>query len=356
MENVISARRLRKSVLNSVGDVDLNIDSYKVNKERIYKERGYSKPNSKNENNIVINFKTRFIIKLFFCSVILFSVLVTKIFLLDNIKKNDTVVKLYNHYNMDFSRANILEKVEYRFYNIDLSIGNIFPDKLKEYLKGKYFTFLKPYILEFDLKSALKDLVNLDSNKKEVIIENKNIEAISSNSNYIAAKEKEEVLNGIGGAEPLNEKKEEATSSISIMENDVNVIKSKKINIISPVVGVITSRYGIREVVFTGVDPYHTGIDIANKKGTKILSATKGIVTKIEYNNKYYGNFLEITENGVVFKYAHLDSISVKLNNIIKQNENIGFMGNTGMSTGPHLHFEIRIDGRTVNPEELLKF
>lgn len=356
MENVISARRLRKSVLNSVGDVDLNLESYKVNRTRVYKEKSYSKSNSKNENSIVFNFKTKMILKIFFCSVILFSVLISKIFLLDNIKKNNTVVRLYEHYNMDFSRVNILEKVEYRLYNIDLAIGNIFPDKIKEYVKEKYLTFLKPYILTFDLKLELKDLINLDSKKNEVVLENRTVETISSNSNYITAQEKEEVINGIGGAEPLNEKKEEVTSSISIMDTDINLIKSKNINIISPVVGVITSRYGIREVIFTGVDPYHTGIDIANKKGTKILSATKGIVTKIEYNNKYYGNFLEITENGVIFKYAHLDSISVKINSTINQKDNIGLMGNTGMSTGPHLHFEIRINGRTINPEELVKF
>lgn len=354
MENVVSARRLRKSVLNSVGNVDLEL--YKVNKPRMYKDRTYNTTNTKNENTIVMKFKTKLIIKLFFCSIILFSVIVSKMFFLEDIKNNVTIVRVYNHYVMDFSKTQVLEKMEYRLNKLNLIIGNVFPDKIKEYVKEKYLNSIKPYIITFDLKSTFKELINLDSNNAEVIIENKSVETISSDSNYLNVEEKEEVFNGIGGAEPLEAKTEEVMSSISIMDLDVDVIKSKNINIISPVSGVVTSRYGVRQEVFSGVDPYHTGIDIANKKGTKILSATKGIVTKVEYNNKYYGNFVEVTENDVIFKYGHLDSINVNLGSIINQKDILGLMGSTGMSTGSHLHFEIRIDGRTVNPEELVKF
>jgi len=359
MENVISARRLRKSVLNSLGEVDLEL--YNLNTRNKYRDRTFKETSKKKENIRLINFKTKLIVKLFICSVILFSIISAKMFFLQNIKNNSQIVTFYNHYNTDFSKISILEKIEFGCIKLDLVIGNIVPEKIKVYVKEKYLSSIKPYIIAFSLKSSFTDLINLDTkNDKKIendsIIENKTVETIVPESNDLIVKVNEEVLDGIGGAEPLENKTEAVISSISIMDLDVQFIKSKNISIISPTSGVVTSRYGVRQVIFPGVDPYHTGIDIANKKGTEILSATNGKVTKVEYNNKYYGNFIEITENQTIFKYAHLDSINVKLGDIIKQKNKIGLMGNTGMSTGTHLHFEIRINDRSVNPEELLKF
>lgn len=354
MENVVAARRLRKSVLNNVGEVDL--DLYNLNKTKpMYNSKVYKNSNIKKDENLVINFKTKFILKIFVCSLILFSIIISKMFLLDEIKSNSTIVRLYNHYNMHFSKEIILEKFEYRTNKLDSVFGNIIPNEIKTFIVDKYNNSIKSYILTFNLKNAFKDIINLES-KKEIEIESKTMQSSSSESIYANVKVKEEVMDGIGGAEPLQEKKEEATSSISIMDTDIEEIKSKNINIVLPVNGVVTSRYGVRDEVFSGVDPYHTGIDIANKSGTEVLSATKGSVTKVEYNNKYYGNFVEITENGVVFKYAHLSSISVKKGIKINQKDKIGLMGSTGMSTGPHLHFEIKINNRSVNPEGLLTF
>lgn len=358
MENVISARRLRKSVLNSVGEVDLNL--YNLNKPSSHKDKvlKYTNTNTKKEDIKISNFKTKILVKLFICSVILFTILLSKMFFLEEIKSNTTVVRWYNHYVTHFSRGCILGKFEYRVGKLDAVIGNIVPNKIKEITTQKYLNSIKPYILSFDLKTTFKSILNLESskNKQEVVIESQSIKTISTGGNYLNAEVKEEVLDGIGGAEPLEEKTEEAMSSISIMDMDVEYIKSKNISIIVPVKGVITSRYGVRQQVFNGVDPYHTGIDIANKKGTEILSATKGIVTKVEYNNKYYGNLVEVTENGVIFKYGHMDSINVKQGSVISQKDRIGLMGSTGMSTGNHLHFEIRVNDRSVNPEELLRF
>lgn len=354
MENVVAARRLRKSVLNSVGEVDLNL--YNINKARTTNtEKTHRNLSVKKDESLVLNFKTKFILKIFICSLILFTIILSKMFFLEEIKSNHTIVRLYDHYNMHFSREKILGKVEYRIGKIDSIIGNIVPNEVRTFVVEKYNTSFKGYILTFNLKEFLSNMINLES-KKEITVDAISMQSATTESIYANVKEKEETLNGMGGAEPLQEKKEEVTSSISIMDKDIKEIKNKNINIILPVNGVVTSRYGVRDEVFSGVDPYHTGIDIANKSGTEILSATKGVVSKVEYNNKYYGNFVEITENEVTFKYAHLNSISVKKGSSINQKEKVGLMGSTGMSTGPHLHFEIRINNRTVNPEELLKF
>jgi len=349
MENVVAARRLRKSVLNSVGEVDL--DLYDVSKVKTHKEK-YSQV--KKEEVILENFKTKVIIKLFCCSLILFSVIITKMFFLEDIKTNPTIVRLYNHYNTHFSKECILGKFEYRTEKLNAVIGNIVPQDIKKYLLDKYSGKIKPYITSFSIKESFENLVNLEP-KGEVTIESKITPEVKGEANYLNAQAKEEILAGVGGAEPI-EKIVEEVSSISTMDLDVEEIRSKNISIIHPVSGVVSSRYGAREEIFKGVNPYHTGIDIANKSGTTIISATKGIVTKIEFNNKYYGNFVEVTEKDVTFKYAHLSTISVNQGTIINQKEKIGTMGSTGMSTGPHLHFEIKINGRAVNPEDLLKF
>lgn len=355
MENVVAARRLRKSVLNSVGEVDL--DLYNLNKSKSYSEKlsRISQEKEKKEYKILDSFKTKVIIKLFLCSLILFSTIVIKMFYLEEVKANPTIVRLYSHYNTHFSRECILGKVEYRAENLNSIIGNIIPQKIKDVVSEEYYNKVKPYILTFSIKSLFDEIFNLEPKKEEVIIDSKINQNVIPESDYLSAQVKEEELNGVGGSEPI-EQQVEVVSSISTMDLDVEEIRSKNISIVMPTTGVVTSKYGDREEIFKGVNPYHTGIDIANKKETPIYSATKGIVTKVEFNNKYYGNFVEVTEKDVTFKYAHLSTISVNQGTVINQKDKIGTMGSTGMSTGPHLHFEIKINGRSVNPEYLLKF
>ena len=138
------------------------------------------------------------------------------------------------------------------------------------------------------------------------------------------------------------------------MALDVEEILSKNISIVQPVYGTVTSLYGAREEILAVVG-YHTGIDIANAYNTQINSATDGKVIKAELNNFYYGNNVEIENDGVVFKYAHMNKILVNEGDNVKQNQVIGLMGATGQATGSHLHFEIRINGRTVDPEMVLE-
>ena len=137
------------------------------------------------------------------------------------------------------------------------------------------------------------------------------------------------------------------------MDLDIQEILAKNINISCPVNGTVTSIYGAREEVFKNVG-YHTGVDIANVLNTPVCSATDGVVVKTQDMDKYYGNNIEIENNGVIFKYAHLNQINVKVGDNISTGDVIGLMGSTGASTGSHLHFEIKINGRTVDPELLV--
>ena len=112
----------------------------------------------------------------------------------------------------------------------------------------------------------------------------------------------------------------------------------------------------VREKIFDEISNYHRGVDIANKIGTEIISASDGTVSKVVYDDKYYGNYIEITEGKVVFKYAHLSEILVNENEYVIQSQIIGKMGSTGMSTGPHLHFEIKEEENYIDPTEVIEF
>lgn len=121
-----------------------------------------------------------------------------------------------------------------------------------------------------------------------------------------------------------------------------------------PVSGKITSPYGPRK------GSYHYGIDIGNKRGTPIVAAAGGTVTEVvnycaegkSSCGGRYGNYVKIIHpNGQTTIYAHLTKASVSVGQSVSQGSNIGTLGNTGRSTGPHLHFEIqKANGSTIRP------
>ena len=117
-----------------------------------------------------------------------------------------------------------------------------------------------------------------------------------------------------------------------------------------PCRGRLTSRYGYRRDPFTGKRAFHTGIDLANRVGTKVLAAREGKVVSVG-NRSGYGNIVIISHSfGYRTVYAHLSSASVKRGQRIMRGQTIGYIGNTGRSTGPHLHFEVWLKNRLIDP------
>lgn len=99
----------------------------------------------------------------------------------------------------------------------------------------------------------------------------------------------------------------------------------------------------------------HTGVDIASMRGTPIVAAADGKVIEMQYNRDY-GNYIIIRhEYGFYSKYAHLDGFYVKEGDLVTQGQHIAPLGNTGLSTGPHLHFEIRINSQVIDPYKYIK-
>ncbi|MGM0609419.1 MAG: peptidoglycan DD-metalloendopeptidase family protein [Candidatus Muiribacteriota bacterium] len=121
-----------------------------------------------------------------------------------------------------------------------------------------------------------------------------------------------------------------------------------------PVNGNVSSPYGWRTHPVYGTRTFHNGIDIENSKGTSVRAASAGKVVFSSYKGNS-GNLIIIQhKNGYQSIYAHLNEIKVKNGTNVKQNQVIGTLGNTGVSTAPHLHFGLRKDGKFENPMNIL--
>jgi murein DD-endopeptidase MepM/ murein hydrolase activator NlpD len=113
----------------------------------------------------------------------------------------------------------------------------------------------------------------------------------------------------------------------------------------------LSSYYGYRPDPIYKVRKFHKGVDFSAPQGTNIFATGDGVVKSIKRSHRGYGNTIEIDHGyGYSTFYAHLKSFKVKRGQKVKRGEIIGTVGNTGKSTAPHLHYEVRKNGHTVNP------
>ena len=114
-----------------------------------------------------------------------------------------------------------------------------------------------------------------------------------------------------------------------------------------PTTGEISSPYGLR---WGGTD-FHPGIDIANDMGTPIVATADGVVEYAGWNSGGYGNMVDINHgNGIMTRYGHASQVVVSQGQQVKRGQLIAYMGSTGFSTGPHVHYEVHVNGNRVNP------
>lgn len=133
---------------------------------------------------------------------------------------------------------------------------------------------------------------------------------------------------------------------IAISNQTISVTPS-----IWPAQGVVSSPYGLR----WGGSDFHPGIDIANDMGTPIRATADGVVSVAGWNSGGYGNMVDINHgNGVMTRYGHASYVVVSAGQQVRRGQIIAYMGSTGFSTGPHVHYEVRINGQAVDPSGYL--
>ncbi len=116
-----------------------------------------------------------------------------------------------------------------------------------------------------------------------------------------------------------------------------------------------SSMYGVRSDPFRGGAAMHAGVDIPGPTGTEVYATADGMVERAGWNGGY-GNLVELNHGrGVQTRYGHLSRILVAPGARVKRGQLIARVGSTGRSTGPHLHYEVRLDGRAVNPMPFLQ-
>ncbi|HYR25533.1 MAG TPA: M23 family metallopeptidase [Aquabacterium sp.] len=122
----------------------------------------------------------------------------------------------------------------------------------------------------------------------------------------------------------------------------------------APVSGPVGSHFGFRTDPITHHPALHTGLDFPGAIGTPIVAAAGGVVVSTD-EHPQYGHLLELDHgNGLLTRYAHTSRIVVRPGDLVKRGQKVAEIGNTGRSTGPHLHFEVMVDGVLQNPAKFL--
>jgi len=157
----------------------------------------------------------------------------------------------------------------------------------------------------------------------------------------------------------LNRLSQEASLTEQIQQELHAFLESRKSILaatpsIWPARGWVTSSFGYRRSPFTGKKEFHKGMDIANRSGTPIVAPANGIVAKVGRENGY-GRVVVLHHGyGLATRYAHLHKTLVKPGQHVKRGQKLALMGNSGRSTGSHLHYEVWLNGLPVNPSRYL--
>lgn len=166
-------------------------------------------------------------------------------------------------------------------------------------------------------------------------------------------------MNSGGPASPFQLTLVETEEEESAMENQIRQIQATSNPSFVPTMwahlGKINNEFGFRRNPFGGrTYEFHGGLDIDGERGDNVLAPANGVVTKAGWQGGY-GNLIEIDHgNGLTTRYGHLSSIQIQVGDTIQRGQILGAVGSTGRSTGPHLHYELRLNDKPINPRRLL--
>lgn len=257
-----------------------------------------------------------------------------------------TVFFIIKNQNFIFSQEFINKTKEILSYDVNF---------IEVYNNGVSF-FQGKYNSEQEGQGAIveendEDKSNEEENKEEKQDkEEENKEEKEETKEEEETEEKEEK----GTKETSKDDKEENEEELSQMEKDAKYVK-KEFSLVKPVEGVVSSEFGDREETSPVVTEVHKGIDIAANTGTEIKASMDGVVD-IATTSSTYGKYIQISNGDVKTIYAHCNKLYVKQGEKVKKGQEIAEVGSTGATTGPHLHFEIKVSDRHINPRLVIEF
>jgi murein DD-endopeptidase MepM/ murein hydrolase activator NlpD len=196
--------------------------------------------------------------------------------------------------------------------------------------------------LKLEEKSQKK---NLDELVGEAEKKKREIEAIYIEKKNLLSRTRANKDSLIAMEKQLEAKEKEVTKKLEALRYGTAPGK-----IAFPAKGILTSGFGMRNSPLTGVNRLHSGIDIGASAGSPVIAAASGEVLQVSYMGGYGNAILIYHGGGLATLYAHLSGFAVEAGQKVKQGQIIGYVGSTGFTTGPHLHFEVRVNGAPVNP------
>lgn len=232
---------------------------------------------------------------------------------------------------------------------------------LHEYMMQKDYIALCKESLE-------QEKITLNESKAAFEQEKENLETIRKQKKNDLAAYEDDIALTQASIKELEEDLKYQTDLIASLEKEITdeqyaILKANGITLgydgsgfanPAPSYTVITSNFGWRSDPFTGLKAYHNGIDMAAAKGTPIVAAYTGIVGEAGYNSSM-GNYIYIEHgDGLRTIYLHASKLYVKKDDVVIKGETIAAVGSTGRSTGPHLHFSVRLNGEYVSPWDYL--
>lgn len=225
-------------------------------------------------------------------------------------------------------------------------------------LKEDYTYLLKEDFFSKEFASAVSTLTDYISNEKSsYAVFNNRVEPYSETTETVTEKTTE-TTSSASPAEAFTNFKADKVSEMGLKYEKESLTDSSRDgeNIIFPLnEGRYTSLFGERTDPISEGEDYHKGVDIGADEGDKIKAAFDGRVSSVGYDSRS-GNYIFLThDNGYVTFYCHCSEILAKEGSVIRQGETIALVGSTGYATGPHLHFEIRVDGESIDPVPLLE-
>ena len=226
----------------------------------------------------------------------------------------------------------VLENQEEKVYVPEFTEAEEIVNKLKE----KNSTNIDNITISEKYDTELKVMDNIDDAVASLYSEQKNV--------VVASTKKSTTKKSTGTAV-------KSTGTVNTAMTISGTKVALGISLSKPVSGIISSRFGARSSIRSSA---HTGLDIATSTGTPVAAAASGTVTFAGWKGSY-GNLMVITHsNGVQTYYGHCSKLYFSAGATVSQGQTIAAVGSTGNSTGPHLHFEIRVNGVAYNPQNYL--